>query len=128
MGHGAHRAAAEPVTLEVPTSSAEIAEIEPPSTLRVDSFDAPAPVSVAEAQKAAAGMSHEGHTTQTPPGADVENPPTPRHHDHSDPAGEEPRAMYVCPMHPEVTSNAPGNCPKCGMALVPMNGTNEGQE
>ncbi|MGZ3420479.1 MAG: heavy metal-binding domain-containing protein [Polyangiales bacterium] len=26
---------------------------------------------------------------------------------------------YVCPMHPEVTSNVPGNCPKCGMKLVP---------
>jgi hypothetical protein len=27
-------------------------------------------------------------------------------------------AMYVCPMHPEITSNKPGNCTKCGMALV----------
>ena len=27
-------------------------------------------------------------------------------------------AMYVCPMHPEVTSTKPGKCPKCGMALV----------
>lgn len=26
--------------------------------------------------------------------------------------------MYSCPMHPEVTSNKPGNCSKCGMALV----------
>jgi CopA family copper-resistance protein len=25
---------------------------------------------------------------------------------------------YVCPMHPEVTSSKPGNCPKCGMRLV----------
>lgn len=24
---------------------------------------------------------------------------------------------YVCPMHPEVKQNAPGKCPKCGMAL-----------
>ncbi|MEP7239104.1 MAG: DUF6799 domain-containing protein [Ferruginibacter sp.] len=27
-------------------------------------------------------------------------------------------AMYSCPMHPEVTSNKPGKCSKCGMALV----------
>lgn len=27
--------------------------------------------------------------------------------------------MYVCPMHPEVQSDKPGNCPKCGMRLVP---------
>lgn len=26
--------------------------------------------------------------------------------------------MYVCPMHPEVTSNKPGTCPKCKMDLV----------
>lgn len=25
---------------------------------------------------------------------------------------------YTCPMHPEVVSSQPGNCPKCGMALV----------
>ena len=26
---------------------------------------------------------------------------------------------YVCPMHPEVTATEPGNCPKCGMKLLP---------
>lgn len=26
---------------------------------------------------------------------------------------------FVCPMHAEVTSQAPGECPKCGMKLVP---------
>lgn len=25
--------------------------------------------------------------------------------------------QYTCPMHPEVQSDKPGNCPKCGMAL-----------
>jgi Cu+-exporting ATPase len=28
--------------------------------------------------------------------------------------------LYTCPMHPEVTSDHPGDCPKCGMALEPM--------
>lgn len=28
-------------------------------------------------------------------------------------------ARYECPMHPEVTSRAPGKCPKCEMALRP---------
>jgi hypothetical protein len=28
-------------------------------------------------------------------------------------------AVYTCPMHPEVTSAVPGQCPKCGMNLVP---------
>jgi FtsP/CotA-like multicopper oxidase with cupredoxin domain len=26
--------------------------------------------------------------------------------------------VYVCPMHPEVTSDEPGSCPKCGMKLL----------
>lgn len=28
-------------------------------------------------------------------------------------------AQYTCPMHPEVVSDQPGDCPKCGMHLVP---------
>jgi FtsP/CotA-like multicopper oxidase with cupredoxin domain len=28
-------------------------------------------------------------------------------------------AVYVCPMHPEVVSEAPGHCPSCGMKLLP---------
>ena len=26
--------------------------------------------------------------------------------------------MYACPMHPEVISEEPGRCPKCGMKLL----------
>ncbi|MEO5978615.1 MAG: DUF6799 domain-containing protein [Chryseolinea sp.] len=35
-------------------------------------------------------------------------------------AKNEMKAMtnYVCPMHPEITSDKPGTCSKCGMALV----------
>ena len=28
------------------------------------------------------------------------------------------KVQYTCPMHSEVVSDKPGNCPKCGMALV----------
>jgi FtsP/CotA-like multicopper oxidase with cupredoxin domain len=34
---------------------------------------------------------------------------------HSDKAHS---ATYTCPMHPEIHSDKPGNCPKCGMKLV----------
>src|SRR6266568_3793969 len=27
---------------------------------------------------------------------------------------------YTCVMHPEVVTDHPGNCPKCGMKLVPL--------
>ena len=27
-------------------------------------------------------------------------------------------ATYTCSMHPEVNSDKPGKCPKCGMELV----------
>ena len=29
------------------------------------------------------------------------------------------KTKYTCPMHPEVTSDKPDSCPKCGMGLVP---------
>ena len=38
-------------------------------------------------------------------------------HDHGSPRAE--ATTYTCPMHPEVVAGTPGNCPKCGMKLVP---------
>ena len=32
---------------------------------------------------------------------------------------QEKKSTYTCPMHPEIVQDKPGNCPKCGMALVP---------
>src|SRR5438105_3549996 len=34
-------------------------------------------------------------------------------------------AKYTCPMHPEVLSDKPGDCPLCGMPLVPIAGSGE---
>jgi hypothetical protein len=36
-------------------------------------------------------------------------------------SGAASQTVYTCTMHPEVRSDKPGKCPKCGMALVPMN-------
>ena len=53
-----------------------------------------------------------------------------RHHDHGKyipktPAGPAGAAQWTCPMHPEILRDAAGDCPICGMALVPVAGTTE---
>ncbi len=37
----------------------------------------------------------------------------------------DPDAVYTCPMHPDVRQLGPGDCPKCGMALEPLEPTGE---
>jgi len=33
--------------------------------------------------------------------------------------------VYTCPMHPEIISDKPGKCPKCGMDLIQKNSSSE---
>lgn len=40
------------------------------------------------------------------------------HPEHHEKRKEKAVISYSCPMHPEVRSNSPGTCPKCGMQLV----------
>ena len=42
-------------------------------------------------------------------------------HAHQEAAGDAGPGgtVYTCPMHPEIRQDEPGNCPKCGMFLVP---------
>ena len=35
---------------------------------------------------------------------------------------------WTCPMHPEVNQSSSGNCPKCGMALIPRAESGDGHE
>ena len=49
-------------------------------------------------------------------------------HDHgkapaAPPAAPAKGATYTCPMHPDVVQDAPGDCPRCGMALERVPGT-----
>ncbi|TAM11820.1 MAG: heavy metal translocating P-type ATPase [Nevskiaceae bacterium] len=37
-------------------------------------------------------------------------------------------AIYTCPMHPEVRHVGPGDCPKCGMALDPLDPVTAGTD
>lgn len=43
---------------------------------------------------------------------------------YTQPPAQEPTtqaaATYTCPMHPEISEDHPGSCPKCGMALEPV--------
>lgn len=61
------------------------------------------------------GNEHAGHT----------HTPAPDAHQHestpSSPSQAQPPAetIYTCPMHPEIQRKEPGNCPICGMKLVP---------
>src|SRR6266481_286793 len=53
-----------------------------------------------------------------------QRPAPPSHGTHPQAAaparGVSSRARYTCPMHPEIVQTGPGACPKCGMALEPM--------
>jgi hypothetical protein len=58
-----------------------------------------------------------GLTADAPPAAAHDHGASGAHDHEARPA--QPVAAYSCPMHPEVTSDKPGTCPKCGMKLEP---------
>ena len=39
------------------------------------------------------------------------------HEGHEQETAERKKVLYFCPMHPNNTSDKPGNCPICGMTL-----------
>jgi Cu+-exporting ATPase len=51
----------------------------------------------------------------------------PGEREHAQEVGEG-KAVYTCPMHPEVVQDGPGSCPECGMALEPRTVAAEGEE
>jgi hypothetical protein len=54
---------------------------------------------------------------------DLNRPTSGQDHDHAH--KHEKKQKYTCLMHPEVVTDHPGNCPKCGMKLVPVRSNEE---
>ena len=44
------------------------------------------------------------------------------------PVAATPGTQWTCPMHPEVLADQPGSCPKCGMALEPLEGASSSED
>ena len=75
----------------------------------------PRPVALDPSNPAAAESPRPPPTSLAPSGTPATKAPEPVP---GKGAKQEP-TIYTCPMHPEVTSDKPGHCPKCGMELVP---------
>ena len=131
-----------------PRSTADMATVNPGATLTTDPFDAVVASSAADATKgtaplhvhpepaapAAAAVDEHVHPEPEPkPRVTTKKPAakkpvakkpaarkaTPKPAVAKKPTAKKPPAVvYTCPMHPEVVSNKPGTCPKCGMSLV----------
>jgi hypothetical protein len=86
---------------------APVASVQPPST----TLALPAPTTVPVASPEQPSHDHAHHAGGT--GHDMNSMPVP-----TTQGGQQQAATYTCPMHPEVVSDKPGKCPKCGMKLV----------
>jgi RND family efflux transporter MFP subunit len=61
-------------------------------------------------------------TRQSPNPSSRNSEPNPAPANTNSPSAGPPatKQLYTCPMHPDVISDHPGQCPKCGMNLVPV--------
>ncbi|WP_371876552.1 heavy metal-binding domain-containing protein [Pyxidicoccus fallax] len=95
---------------------------ESPPVSPPDTLTAPAPLTPSFAQPRGANASRHG--AEAPASARDAGTRTSGHVHEGAPSRAPARdagsaTVYVCPMHPEVRSETPGTCPKCGMRLEP---------
>jgi hypothetical protein len=99
---------------QVDPTSAQAAEAPPAAAPELPRNDPTLVVS--EPKQPPPPAAEEPHHHETTPATQ------PHHHESSPPAKpksqHEHHVIYTCPMHPEVQSDKPGKCPKCGMTLV----------
>ena len=88
-----------------------------PRPRALDPSNPAAPESPPLAMAALSGSGDLAPTAPQPAGAGDKAPVTPT--PGPEQAGKPQATIYTCPMHPEVTSDKPGRCPRCGMKLVP---------
>jgi P-type Cu+ transporter len=99
-------------------ANVDVAEVDPVCGMKV------------QPQEATASVEHAGRTWYfCCAGCRTKFEAAPARYDGSQPAGlvslgpskkASVPGQYTCPMHPEVLSGKPGACPKCGMALEPV--------
>lgn len=63
------------------------------------------------------GRAEEGHHDRKPAGHEGRAAPTPAAATPND--SKPASASFTCVMHPKIVRDKPGNCPICGMKLVP---------
>lgn len=119
-------AACVETTLDTPThhpanpSASPGAPVQPPAALSSGFDPFVAYANEAEPEPAASGHDHSHGAEPAPAIATSGTASSP-----SARAPANDAVVYTCPMHPEIIRNAPGNCPICGMKLVPKKPSNQ---
>lgn len=70
-------------------------------------------------QREQSSTEHDHGAMHADPDA-TETSPTDAHDAHDAQDTETEPVIYACPMHPDQRSNAPANCPICGMKMEPV--------
>ncbi len=86
------------------SSQAQVAPLPEVGKTFAKDFDPLATTATTRSSSSVAGHNHESTSSAQA--------------DQGDPPAAAPR--WTCPMHPEIVRDKPGNCPICGMKLVPL--------
>jgi Heavy metal binding domain len=104
--------AERPAAADPTNAASQEAPFRPPPVFTRDPLLSPIPPVSREPPPTGSQPAHSS-TTAPPGNAPVREEPGKHQH------------IYTCPMHPEVRSKTPGQCPRCGMTLVPLEATGE---